>query len=159
LLSALARSTTTRPRLVLALTLAVLIGFVAAGHGVGDRLRSGGMTDPASQGATAARVLDARFPASRPNLTLLVRSASPAYAAALSRLHDVGQVDSAAGSFRRGRRIAEAGIDRSSRRNGGYEHLTVRLRRGVEPGSEPAPGAFDPRRPHGTKPSRGRADR
>jgi hypothetical protein len=34
MLSALARWTTTRPRLVLALTLAVLIGFVAAGHGV-----------------------------------------------------------------------------------------------------------------------------
>jgi RND superfamily putative drug exporter len=61
-----------RPRLVLVATLAATVGLVLLGGG-GARLLNGGITDPGSESARAAAVLDERFPDSRPNVVLLVR--------------------------------------------------------------------------------------
>jgi RND superfamily putative drug exporter len=66
---------TARPRTVLAAALLFLVGMVVLGGGVSDRLRSGGNEDPGSESAAAAAVLDQKFPASRPNLALLVTPA------------------------------------------------------------------------------------
>ncbi|GLV72721.1 MMPL family transporter [Streptomyces hygroscopicus] len=62
----------TRPRLLLSLTVLLLIGAVLAGGGLTDRLQLGGTEDPAAESSKAAKVMDAKFPAGRPNLVLLV---------------------------------------------------------------------------------------
>ncbi|MFC4036517.1 MMPL family transporter [Streptomyces polygonati] len=66
------RVVTARPRLTLLLALLFTALAVVAGHGVGDRLASGGFEAPASQSSYATAALAERFPASQPNLVLLV---------------------------------------------------------------------------------------
>ncbi|MGH3915757.1 MAG: MMPL family transporter [Pseudonocardiaceae bacterium] len=65
-----------RPRLVLASTLLAVVVLVVLGGGVAERLLNGGTEDPASESARAAAVLNQEFPASRPNLVLVVTPAS-----------------------------------------------------------------------------------
>ena len=73
------RVVTGRPRLTLLLALLFVALTVVAGSGVGDRLSSGGFEAPHSQSAYATDALARDFPASQPNLVLLVdtRSADP----------------------------------------------------------------------------------
>ncbi|GAA1255694.1 MMPL family transporter [Pseudonocardia aurantiaca] len=61
-----------RPRLVLVVTLVAAAGLIVLGGG-GARLLNGGTTDPGSESARAAAVLDQTFPESRPNVVLVVR--------------------------------------------------------------------------------------
>ncbi|WKX70410.1 MMPL family transporter [Streptomyces sp. XD-27] len=68
------RAVTARPRLTLLLALLFTALAVAAGRGVADRMGSGGWEDPASQSSYAAEALEKHFPASQPNLILLVDS-------------------------------------------------------------------------------------
>jgi len=82
MLSSLSRLVTERPRAVLVATVLFLLAALVLGRGAGDRLGNGGTEDPASESARAAAALDARFPASRPNLTVLVRGEQPADAPA-----------------------------------------------------------------------------
>jgi RND superfamily putative drug exporter len=63
---------TGRPRAVLVAALIFVAACAALGRGAADHLGSGGTEDPRSQSSRAAAVLDAEFPASRPNLLLLV---------------------------------------------------------------------------------------
>jgi RND superfamily putative drug exporter len=70
-----------RPRLVLLAALAATVGFVVLGAG-GAQLLNGGTTDPGSESARAAAVLDESFPESRPNVVLLVRPQGDTAAAA-----------------------------------------------------------------------------
>lgn len=70
--NALSRLATRRPRAVLLATVALFAAALVAGAGLADRLGNGGTDDPASESSRAAAVLDARFPANRPNLTLLL---------------------------------------------------------------------------------------
>ncbi|WP_225828671.1 MMPL family transporter [Streptomyces naphthomycinicus] len=66
------RFVTARPRLSLLVAL-VLTGLaVLAGGGVADRLGSGGWEDPGAESTYATKALERRFPASQPNLLLLV---------------------------------------------------------------------------------------
>lgn len=83
--SSLSRLVTRRPRAVLAATVLFLLVALVLGRGAGDRLGNGGTDDPASESARAAAALDAQFPASRPNLTVLVRGGLPADAPATRR--------------------------------------------------------------------------
>ncbi|HEX6754716.1 MAG TPA: MMPL family transporter [Mycobacteriales bacterium] len=59
------------------MALLVLVGFGVLGAGVSDRLRAGGSEDPTAESTVAGAVLDERFPASRPNLALLVGPTDP----------------------------------------------------------------------------------
>ncbi|MDX3264053.1 MMPL family transporter [Streptomyces sp. MI02-2A] len=100
------RFVTARPRLSLLVALLLTALAVVAGSGVADRLGSGGWQDPAAQSTYATDALEREFPASQPNLLLLVdsghRSADdPAVAAEARRLtarlaseHGVTGVDS-----------------------------------------------------------------
>ncbi|MEU5101709.1 MMPL family transporter [Streptomyces sp. NPDC021354] len=63
---------TARPRLTLLLALLFTALAVVAGSGVADRLGSGGWQDPAAESAYATKALEKHFPASQPNLLLLV---------------------------------------------------------------------------------------
>ncbi|MES4906390.1 MULTISPECIES: MMPL family transporter [unclassified Streptomyces] len=65
---------TARPRLTLLLVLLFTALAVVAGSGVADRLGSGGWQDPAAESAYATKALEKHFPASQPNLLLLVDS-------------------------------------------------------------------------------------
>lgn len=85
MLSSLSRLVTRRPRAVLVATVLFLLVALVLGRGAGDRLGNGGTEDPASESARAAAALDARFPSSRPNLTVLVRGDQPADAPATRR--------------------------------------------------------------------------
>jgi putative drug exporter of the RND superfamily len=81
------RAVTARPRLTLLLALLFTALAVAAGNGVADRLSSGGWEAPRSQSSYATAALAEHFPASQPNLVLLVDGHgaavdSPAVAAA-----------------------------------------------------------------------------
>ncbi|MEU6495899.1 MMPL family transporter [Streptomyces sp. NPDC046984] len=85
------RFVTARPRLSLLVALLLTALAVVAGSGVADRLGSGGWQDPAAQSTYATDALEREFPASQPNLLLLVdsghRSADdPAVAAEARRL-------------------------------------------------------------------------
>ncbi|MFC8518991.1 MMPL family transporter [Streptomyces sp. NPDC057257] len=85
------RFVTARPRLSLLLALLITALAVLAGSGVADRLGSGGWEDPAAQSTYATKALEREFPASQPNLLLLVDSGSasvdaPAVAAEAERL-------------------------------------------------------------------------
>ncbi|RSS83920.1 MMPL family transporter [Streptomyces sp. WAC06614] len=85
------RFVTARPRLSLLLTLFVTALAVLAGGGVADRLGSGGWEDPAARSTWAAEALEREFPASQPNLLLLVDAGpagvdDPAVAAEAGRL-------------------------------------------------------------------------
>ncbi|WNI15607.1 MMPL family transporter [Actinacidiphila sp. ITFR-21] len=66
------RVVTARPRLTLLLALLLTALAVAAGSGVADRLASGGWEAPESQSSYATDALAQHFPASQPNLVLLV---------------------------------------------------------------------------------------
>ncbi|MFF4151122.1 MMPL family transporter [Streptomyces sp. NPDC001651] len=66
------RFVTARPRLSLLVALVVTALAVLAGSGVADRLGSGGWEDPDAESTYATRALEWAFPASQPNLLLLV---------------------------------------------------------------------------------------
>ncbi|MGI5454960.1 MMPL family transporter [Streptomyces sp. CA-249302] len=85
------RFVTARPRLSLLLALLITALAVMAGSGVADRLGSGGWEDPAAQSTYATKALEREFPASQPNLLLLVDSGdssvdAPGVAAEAERL-------------------------------------------------------------------------
>lgn len=85
------RFVTARPRLSLLVALVLTALAVVAGSGVADRLGSGGWEDPAAQSTYATKALEREFPASQPNLLLLVDSGGasvddPAVAAEADRL-------------------------------------------------------------------------
>ncbi|MFJ2631369.1 MMPL family transporter [Streptomyces sp. NPDC087422] len=66
------RAVTARPRLTLLLALLFTALAVVAGRGVADRLASGGWEAPDSESSYATAALADHFPASQPNLVLLV---------------------------------------------------------------------------------------
>ncbi|MBM9510426.1 MMPL family transporter [Actinacidiphila acididurans] len=68
------RVVTARPRLTLLLALVFAGLALVAGSGVGSRLASGGWEAPGSQSSYATDALGRHFPASQPNLVLLVDS-------------------------------------------------------------------------------------
>ncbi|QOV38219.1 MMPL family transporter [Streptomyces ferrugineus] len=85
------RFVTARPRLSLLVALVITALAVLAGSGVADRLGSGGWEDPAAESTYATKALEREFPASQPNLLLLVDAGSasvddPAVAAQAQRL-------------------------------------------------------------------------
>ncbi|MER7515966.1 MMPL family transporter [Streptomyces sp. NPDC126499] len=85
------RFVTARPRLTLLLALVLTALAVLAGGGVADRMGSGGWEDPDAESTYAVEVLEREFPASQPNLLLLVDAGdagvdSPAVAAEARRL-------------------------------------------------------------------------
>ncbi|MGW2521142.1 MMPL family transporter [Streptomyces sp. NPDC001617] len=85
------RFVTARPRLSLLVALVITALAVVAGSGVADRLGSGGWEDPAAQSTYATKALEREFPASQPNLLLLVDSGgssvdAPSVAAEANRL-------------------------------------------------------------------------
>lgn len=87
------RFVTARPRLSLLVALVITALAVVAGSGVGDRMGSGGWEDPAASSTYATRALEREFPASQPNLLLLVDAGDkgvddPAVAAEAKRLTD-----------------------------------------------------------------------
>ncbi|MEU0643840.1 MMPL family transporter [Streptomyces umbrinus] len=67
-----ARAVTTRPRLLLLLILLLTAGAVVVGGGVAERMSSGGSQIPGSESSYATAELERRWPASQPNLLLLV---------------------------------------------------------------------------------------
>ncbi|MEU6080731.1 MMPL family transporter [Streptomyces sp. NPDC047108] len=85
------RLVTARPRLSLLLALLFTALAVVAGSGVADRMGSGGWEAPDSRSTYATKALEREFPASQPNLILLVDSGGkrvddPAVAAEGKRL-------------------------------------------------------------------------
>ncbi|WP_432007012.1 MMPL family transporter [Streptomyces parvus] len=87
------RFVTARPRLALLAALVITALAVFAGSGVADRMGSGGWQAPDAESTYATEVLAREFPASQPNLLLLVDSGSagvddPAVAAEAARLTD-----------------------------------------------------------------------
>src|SRR5690349_22640444 len=66
------RFVTARPGLSLLAALVLTVLAVAAGSGVADRLGSGGWEDPTAQSTYATKALEREFPASQPNLLLLL---------------------------------------------------------------------------------------
>ncbi|GAA4077077.1 MMPL family transporter [Streptomyces shaanxiensis] len=85
------RFVTARPRLSLLVALVLTALAVVAGSGVADRLGSGGWEDPNAESTYATKALEREFPASQPNLLLLVDAGSasvddPAVAAEARRL-------------------------------------------------------------------------
>ncbi|GHG94084.1 membrane protein [Streptomyces lanatus] len=82
---------TARPRLSLLVALVITALAVLAGSGVADRLGSGGWEDPDAESTYATKALEREFPASQPNLLLLVDAGDasvddPAVAAEAQRL-------------------------------------------------------------------------
>ncbi|MEU1926415.1 MMPL family transporter [Streptomyces sp. NPDC019826] len=68
------RFVTARPRLALLAALVITALAVFAGSGVADRMGSGGWEAPDAESTWTTRVLEREFPASQPNLLLLVDS-------------------------------------------------------------------------------------
>lgn len=66
------RLVTARPRLALLAALVLTALAVFAGGGVADRMGSGGWEDPAAESTYATEAVERAFPASQPNLLLLV---------------------------------------------------------------------------------------
>ncbi|MFE9254684.1 MMPL family transporter [Streptomyces sp. NPDC006879] len=86
-----ARLVTARPRLSLLLALVVTALAVFAGSGVADRMGSGGWEDPQARSTYATEALEREFPASQPNLLLLLDAGptgvdAPAVAAEAERI-------------------------------------------------------------------------
>ncbi|GGW28948.1 MMPL family transporter [Streptomyces xantholiticus] len=82
---------TARPRLALLAALVLTALAVFAGSGVADRMGSGGWEDPAAESTYATEAMERAFPASQPNLLLLVDAGragvdDPAVAAKAARL-------------------------------------------------------------------------
>ncbi|MFC8272439.1 MMPL family transporter [Streptomyces sp. NPDC057271] len=100
------RFVTARPRLSLLVALVITALTVLAGSGVADRMGSGGFEVPDAESTYATEVLEREFPASQPNLLLLVSAREggvddPAVAAEARRLaerldaeHGVGGIGS-----------------------------------------------------------------
>ncbi|MFD5781071.1 MMPL family transporter [Streptomyces sp. NPDC126933] len=87
------RFVTARPRLSLLVALVITALAVFAGSGVADRMGSGGWEDPDAESTYATKAMEREFPASQPNLLLLVDSGrlsvdDPAVAAEAGRLSD-----------------------------------------------------------------------
>ncbi|MFG2434316.1 MMPL family transporter [Streptomyces sp. NPDC048508] len=85
------RFVTARPRLSLLVALLLTALAVVAGSGVADRLGSGGWEDPTAESTYATKALEREFPASQPNLLLLLRAGGssvddPAVAAEAKRV-------------------------------------------------------------------------
>ncbi|MFE7478846.1 MMPL family transporter [Streptomyces sp. NPDC057552] len=85
------RFVTARPRLALLAALVITALAVFAGSGVADRMRGGGWQAPDAESSYATEVLEREFPASQPNLLLLVDSGTasvddPAVAAEAARI-------------------------------------------------------------------------
>ncbi|MEU2023105.1 MMPL family transporter [Streptomyces sp. NPDC016469] len=85
------RFVTARPRLSLLAALLITALAVLAGSGVADRMGSGGWEAPDAESTYATQALEREFPASQPNLLLLVDSGGasvdePAVAAEAARL-------------------------------------------------------------------------
>ncbi|MFE9018984.1 MMPL family transporter [Streptomyces sp. NPDC007808] len=85
------RFVTARPRLSLLVALVLTALAVLVGSGVADRLGSGGWEDPHAGSTYATKALEREFPASQPNLLLLVDAGGasvddPAVAAEAKRL-------------------------------------------------------------------------
>ncbi|MEV6328458.1 MMPL family transporter [Streptomyces sp. NPDC051909] len=85
------RLVTARPRLSLLVALVLTALAVLAGGGVADRMGSGGWEDPDAESTRAIQVLEREFPASQPNVLLLVDAGSagvdaPAVVAEAKRL-------------------------------------------------------------------------
>ncbi|MFF5895882.1 MMPL family transporter [Streptomyces argenteolus] len=85
------RLVTARPRLALLTALVITAFAVFAGSGVADRMSSGGWEAPHAESTYTTQVLEKEFPASQPNLLLLIgsRTASvddPAVAAEAARI-------------------------------------------------------------------------
>ena len=85
------RFVTARPRLSLLAALVLTVLAVLAGSGVADRLGAGGWEDPDAESTYATKALEREFPASQPNLLLLVDSGrasvdDPAVAAEADRI-------------------------------------------------------------------------
>lgn len=85
------RFVTARPRLALLAALVITALAVFAGSGVADRMGSGGWEDPDAESTYTTQVLEREFPASQPNLLLLLDSGSasvddPAVAAEAARI-------------------------------------------------------------------------
>ncbi|MGW5423452.1 MMPL family transporter [Streptomyces sp. NPDC003943] len=94
------RFVTARPRLSLLLALVITALAVFAGSGVADRMGSGGWEDPDAQSTYALKALEREFPASQPNVLLLLDAGragvdSPAVAAEARRL--AGRLDAEPG--------------------------------------------------------------
>ncbi|MFC8535307.1 MMPL family transporter [Streptomyces sp. NPDC057249] len=94
------RFVTARPRLSLLAALLITALAVLAGSGVADRMGSGGWEAPDAESTYATKALEREFPASRPNLLLLVDSGAasvddPAVAAEAARLAErlAGEAD------------------------------------------------------------------
>ncbi|MEU8518032.1 MMPL family transporter [Streptomyces sp. NBC_01216] len=71
------RFVTARPRLSLLVALVITALAVLAGSGVGDHMGSGGWEDPDAESTYATQVLEREFPASQPNLLLLLDAGAP----------------------------------------------------------------------------------
>ncbi|MFJ3085075.1 MMPL family transporter [Streptomyces sp. NPDC086838] len=85
------RFVTARPRLTLLAALVITALAVLAGSGVADRMGSGGWQAPDAESTYATKALEREFPASQPNLLLLVDTGGasvddPAVAAEAARL-------------------------------------------------------------------------
>ncbi|MFB6710708.1 MULTISPECIES: MMPL family transporter [unclassified Streptomyces] len=85
------RLVTARPRLALLAALVITMLAVFAGSGVADRMGSGGWEAPDAESTYTTKALEREFPASQPNLLLLVDSGGasvddPAVAAEAARL-------------------------------------------------------------------------
>lgn len=85
------RFVTARPRLTLLAALVITALAVFAGSGVADRMGSGGWQAPDAESTYATKALEHEFPASQPNLLLLLDSGTasvddPAVAAEAARL-------------------------------------------------------------------------
>jgi putative drug exporter of the RND superfamily len=94
------RVVATRPELTLLLVLLVTALAVVAGSGVAERMSGGGGEDPDSESSYSTKALGEHFPASQPNLVLLVDSRgagvdAPAVAAEGRRLTGRLAADSA----------------------------------------------------------------
>ncbi|MEV7089686.1 MMPL family transporter [Streptomyces sp. NPDC093085] len=70
------RFVTARPRLSLLIALVITALAVVGGSGVADRMSNGGWEDPNAESTYATKALEREFPASQPNLLLLVDSGS-----------------------------------------------------------------------------------
>ncbi|MEU5654565.1 MMPL family transporter [Streptomyces sp. NPDC047737] len=85
------RLVTARPRLALLAALVITALAVFAGSGVADRMSSGGWEAPDAESTYTTQVLEREFPASQPNLLLLIGSGGasvddPAVAAEAARI-------------------------------------------------------------------------
>ncbi|OLT16543.1 hypothetical protein BJF78_14080 [Pseudonocardia sp. CNS-139] len=70
----IARMLTSRPWLVLFITLLFVVDGVLIGGGLADRMRGEGLADPMSEAARAEQILEDHFPATQANFVVLVET-------------------------------------------------------------------------------------